>query len=152
MQTFLPYSERAESTLAYYEECAGLLDQKRLGKQRVENLQIMKALLTGSTSWSNHPAVKMWRGHEWSLLMYQDAICREWIHNFGFKDTCLEKTILLYFENSDLESTADHSDPPWLHDEAMIMSHQSNLIRKDPEYYRKRFPDTPDDLPYIWPV
>ena len=152
MQTFLPYIGSAESTHAYYEECAGLLDRERLGKQRVENFQIMKALLVGGTGWDNHPAVKMWRGHEWSLLMYQDAICKEWIHQFGFKDTCLDKTILLYFKNADLESTADHSDPPWLYDKAIHTSHQSNLIRKDPEYYRKKFKGVPDDLPYIWPV
>lgn len=152
MQTFLPYIGPAETTHAYYEECAGLLDRKRLGKQRVENLQIMSALLVGGTGWDNHPAVKMWRGHEWSLLMYQDAICKEWIHQFGFKDTCLDKTILLYFRNADLDATADHSDPPWLHNKAIHLSHQSNLIRKDPEYYRKKFKGVPDDLPYIWPV
>ena len=36
MQTFLPYPDFAES--------AKVLDNKRLGKQRVECLQIMKAL------------------------------------------------------------------------------------------------------------
>ena len=25
-------------------------------------------------------------------------------------------------------------------------------MRKDPEYYRQRFPDVPDDLDYVWPV
>lgn len=151
MQTFLPYIGEAENSHAYYEECAGLLDQKRLGKQRVENLQIMTALFTGK-GWVNHPAVKMWRGHEWSLLLYQDAICKEWIHQCGFKDTCLVKTIRVYFDNADLSPTADHSDPPWLGNEALSRSHQSNLIRKDPEYYGKRFPGVPDNLPYIWPI
>ena len=32
MQTFLPYLGETETPLAYFEECAGLLDQKRLGK------------------------------------------------------------------------------------------------------------------------
>jgi len=32
------------------------------------------------------------------------------------------------------------------------LSHQSNLLRKDPEFYRPVFgPDVPDDLPYVWP-
>ena len=26
------------------------------------------------------------------------------------------------------------------------------LDRKDPGFYRPRFPDVPDDLPYVWPV
>lgn len=37
MQTFLPYAD--------YEQSAAVLDQKRLGKQRVETLQIMQVLL-----------------------------------------------------------------------------------------------------------
>ena len=29
---------------------------------------------------------------------------------------------------------------------------RSNLVRKDPEFYRERFGDIPDDLPYLWPA
>lgn len=53
MQTFLPYKSFAES--------AACLDNKRLGKQRVEVLQILKALHNPSYGWQNHPAVKMCR-------------------------------------------------------------------------------------------
>ena len=42
--------------------------------------------------------------------------------------------------------------PPWLGDPALHRSHQSNLVRKDPAFYKERFPDVPDDLPYVWPV
>lgn len=159
MQTFLPYSGAASSAMEIYEESAHLLDIKRLGKQRVENYQIMQALfgrkLDGevySVGWSNHPAVKMWRGYEFSLLKYQVAVCDEWIHNFGFKDTCKDKTIRLYFMCADLDPKLEHKDPPWLGDIAFHKSHQSNLIRKAPLYYRKYFPGVPDNLPYIWPV
>ena len=59
MQTFLPYKSFRKTALC--------LDNKRLGKQRVETLQILRAL-TGyynqSGAWLNHPAVKMWRGYE----------------------------------------------------------------------------------------
>ena len=41
--------------------------------------------------------------------------------------------------------------PPWLGDPAFHRSHQSVLVRKDPEHYRKFFPDVPDDLSYVWP-
>jgi len=36
--------------------------------------------------------------------------------------------------------------------EPFHLSHQSNLVRKYPEYYRWLFPDVPDDLPYVWVV
>jgi hypothetical protein len=42
--------------------------------------------------------------------------------------------------------------PPWLGDSALHRSHQSALLRKDPELYRPWFPGVPDDLPYVWPV
>lgn len=55
MQTFLPYSSFSKS--------ASVLDNKRLGKQRVECLQILKALSDPAYGWQNHPAVKMWKGY-----------------------------------------------------------------------------------------
>lgn len=41
--------------------------------------------------------------------------------------------------------------PPWLGDPAFHTAHRSNLIRKWPDFYRGRFPDVPDNLPYVWP-
>lgn len=41
--------------------------------------------------------------------------------------------------------------PRWLGDEELYRSHQSALVRKDLEHYRRFFPDVPDDLPYVWP-
>ena len=41
--------------------------------------------------------------------------------------------------------------PPWLGLEALHVSHRSSLVRKEPEHYRRFFPDVPDDLPYVWP-
>ena len=45
--------------------------------------------------------------------------------------------------------------PSWLGDEALHRSHRSNLIAKDPDFYRPRFAERfgaePDDLPYVWP-
>ncbi|HEX8685814.1 MAG TPA: selenide, water dikinase SelD, partial [Pyrinomonadaceae bacterium] len=45
--------------------------------------------------------------------------------------------------------------PSWIGDEALHRSHRSNLLAKDPEFYRPRFTERfgpePDDLPYLWP-
>jgi len=54
MQTFTPYSD--------FEESLRTLDLKRLGKQRVEVIQIVRALTVPGYAWSSHPAVLMWRG------------------------------------------------------------------------------------------
>lgn len=136
MQTFLPYPDFYKS--------AACLDNKRLGKQRVEAKQIWLALQPDSTSkWQNHPAVKMWRDYENSLAFYGIIICREW-KSRGHKDS-LEEWFLNIFNYPIIY-------PLWFGDKEFHESHQSNLVRKKPEYYRFFFPDVPEDLPYVWPV
>ena len=140
MQTFLPYKE--------FDKCAEVLDYRRLGKQRVETLQILKALILPDYGWKNHPATKMWEGYELNLAAYGIAICREWVRR-GYKDTCLDKIAETVFKADKLLGYAAFID--WITPE-LCLSHQSNLKRKDPTYYGPLFPDVRDDLPYVWPV
>lgn len=135
MQTFLPYSDYAKS--------AQVLDRQRLGKQRVEVLQILKALTQPSYGWQNHPAVLMWRGHTQALVDYGIAICNEWTAR-GYADTCEEKIL-------SFATTEDATRPSWNGDPAFHYSHQSNLIRKLPSHYAPLFPGVSADLPYVWP-
>lgn len=139
MQTFLPYSDYAAS--------ARVLDRQRLGKQRVETLQIMTALMTGK-GWVSHPATLMWRRYEWALLQYQAAVCREWVER-GYKDTCYDKTAQLYFRHR--HWVEERLWPYWSGDNNFHMSHQSNLMRKDRVYYQQFFPGVPDYMEYVWP-
>jgi hypothetical protein len=138
MQTFLPYKSFAES--------ARVLDRQRLGKQRCETLQLLKALIDPSYGWNKHPAANMWRGHGRSLARYGVAVCDAWLAR-GYKDTCKDKII----ELSKL-FTDDDSDPPWLGDEDFHRSHKSNLLRKSPEFYSQYGWTESPDLEYIWPV
>lgn len=82
----------------------------------------------------------MWRSYSGSLACYGWTICEEW-KSRGFVDNLQRK-----FAN-------DLSDdlPLWFGVEKFHISHQSNLVRKDPGHYRKFFPTIPDNLPYIWP-
>lgn len=140
MQTFLPYSD--------FEQSASVLDRQRLGKQRVETMQIMTALVD-NRGWIHHPAVKMWTGHEEALLQYQDAICREWVAR-GYRDNvCWDQTVDIFgrmTRRSSLEL------PEWIGMDEFHIAHQSNLLRKDPEYYGPYFPGVPHDLEYVWPI
>lgn len=139
MQTFLPYRE--------FHQTARVLDARRLGKQRVETLQILNALHRPNYGWQNHPAVRMWRGHEQMLAEYGLSICVEWKER-GYKDTCYEKIgdMLVQFPSESLK------EPGWLQEEAVHISHRSNLVRKDPGHYSKFWPEISGDLPYVWPV
>lgn len=145
MQTFLPYAD--------FDESAGSLDRPRLGKQRVENLQLLRAILDPSYGWQNHPAKLMWEGSHLGLVSYQQAIIFEWHDIRGYKDTCWQKSLdLLSHEDRVAFIDGDYELPSWLGDEDFHRSHQSNLIRKDPVHYGPQFPGVPDDLDYIWPV
>jgi hypothetical protein len=136
MQTFLPYPNFSRS--------AKVLDVKRLGKQRVECLQILKVLRGETNKWQNHPAVRMWRGYEECLADYGTVICLEWMGR-DYKDTCLNK---IY----DLRVTDEVIMPPWLGDERLHSSHRSNLLRKNYDWYSYfQWKESPD-LPYYWPV
>jgi hypothetical protein len=143
LQTFLPYPN--------FDDSARTLDRQRLGKQRVETLQIAKVVAGVSSGWRNHPAVRMWLGHPEALLAYQRSVCEFWT-SFKFKDTCLDKTAeilgLPVLGQSDLDPGLL---PGWLGDSDLHLSHRSNLVRKFPEWYGHFWPEIPDDLPYVWP-
>lgn len=145
MQTFLPHPRFVCSAMA--------LDPRRLGKQRVEALQILNALHRETGGWRYHPAVKMWRGSEQALVSYAATVTRVWRHG-GRNDTVLEQ-IRAYADGGVIRSqrwlAAHGALPAWLGDEDFHRAHQSSLVRKDPEWYRPMFPDVPDDLPYVWP-
>lgn len=132
MQTFLPYPDFGRSVAA--------LDRARLGKQRVEAMQILKALAGETRGWVNHPATRMWRGFAPALAAYHDAAIREWVRR-GYRNT-------MPF----LSSGSGFELPPWFGDPDFHASHRSALLRKLPEHYRGFGWPEPDDLPYVWPA
>jgi len=145
MQTFLPYPDFVRS--------AEVLDVARLGKQRVETLQVLRALELGDYGWRSHPAVLMWRGRTEALVAYGLAVVRAWQAR-GHADSTYELISEFAPQVADLsqaELAGRELLPSWLGDERLHLSYRSALIRKDPDFYRPVFGDIPDDLPYHWP-
>lgn len=164
MQTFLPYPD--------FRASAETLDNKRLGKQRVETYQLLTAvtgfkLMTKDPEdpkgkrdlpqhmwrfeefegrWNQHLAARMWIQSAEVLLLYGITVCEVWKER-GYNDTCLEKMLCYWDAVPDKPIV-----PPWLGDDRVHQSHRSNLIRKSPAHYSPQFPDDPDDLEYIWPL
>lgn len=150
VQTFVPWPSFAETAAA--------LDTRRLGKQRVEVIQIARAILVPGYGWASHPATLMWSDHVQALESYLGAICDEWAAR-GFDDTCratvrtdLTAAGVLGGVRTQRELAEAGLLPEWLGDEALHRSHRSALLRKDLAHYGNLFPDDPDDLPYVWPV
>ena len=139
MQTFLPHKDFSIS--------ASILDYRRLGKQRVEALQIYNALVGNPTlqgrsykGWLRHPAVLMWDGYVEALLLYKNKMIEEWI-------------LRGYNNSMELVGLPDSIEmPPWLGDNRVHASHRSNLLRKDLEYYSKYIWKEPIDMEYYWAV
>lgn len=146
MQTFLPYPDFAAT--------AAVLDPRRLGKQRVEALQVLRALFVPGYGWRHHSVVKMWAGYQEALVCYGLEICAAW-RVTGRADTVaatLREQHARPVRGQQALAAAGEL-PAWLGWEPLHRSHRSALLRKDPAYYRPRFgPDVPADLPYQWPV
>ena len=133
MQTFLPYED--------FNKSFSVLDYRRLGKQRVEGMQIVNTLEKGSR-WANHPAVKMWRGYESALKQYVNMCIIHW-QSRGYKNN-----IPLY----DIENNITY--PWWLGNEDFHRAMRSRLIEKNREYYIDKFPGDEgfNNCKYLWPV
>ncbi|MCU1573561.1 MAG: hypothetical protein JWO93_1643 [Micrococcaceae bacterium] len=142
MQTFLPYADFAAS--------AASLDRARLGKQRVETLQVLRALVIPDYGWRSHPAVRMWMGYVPALTRYGLVMADEWIARGGADST--RGNILEFAPEADApDADGSLAMPSWLGNEDLHRSHRSNLIRKAPELYAEAFPEDDGELPYLWP-
>ena len=162
MQTFVP-----ETTS--FTSIAQVLDRQRLNKQALEGWQILMTLLELDPQgnhrvpkgWVNHPAVKMWRGHEMALYLYIEEMVAEWKRR-GYKSTIGDKakaTILRAVQLGII--TEASSNPYWISNQEQFKeiasSHRVALLNKDYEWYSQfGWPEDrgykPETYEYIWPV
>lgn len=147
VNTFLPYESFTES--------ARCLDKARLGKQRVECHQILGVLLDWPTKdgkprkgWTNHPAVRMWRGHASKLMQYMNCMVQEWIDrgcNNSYK----------FWTDEEIAAVAANEAQqtlPWLGFERLHSSHRAALLFKDSQWYMQfGWPEQPV-RDYYWPA
>lgn len=136
-------------TSSSFRNCAKNLDYKRLGKQRVEALQIIDILMfydrnnkLPKKGFSNHPVVKMWLGYTNALKYYCNCMIEEWIFR-GYKNTMAIYDLPKSFER-----------PWWITFRPLHYSHRAALWRKDQNYYSFLREDTEVDKyiqhGYLW--
>jgi hypothetical protein len=163
MQTFVPLTSS-------FEDIARTLDRARLNKQALEGWQILMTLLELDPQgnhrvprgWVNHPAVKMWRGHEITLYLYIQAMVEEWKRR-GYKSTIGDKakeTIRVAIAAGVLDPKGS-TPPSWVSDsqtfKKVAASHRAALLSKDYEWYSQfEWPEDtgsrPEAYDYVWPV
>ena len=130
MQTFLPYES--------FNKSASVLDWRRLGKQRVEGMQIINAINNPNPQgWKNHPATIMWTPYVDALKHYTNVMIREWISRG-------------YNNNMEIYDVNNMVKPHWLGKEEFHSSHRANLLRKDYEYYSQFSWKEDPKSPYVW--
>lgn len=141
MQVFLPDAD--------FDKTASVLDNQRLNKQALEAWQILLTNLKLNPAgdyrepkgWYNHPATRMWRGHESALLNYIGAMVYEW-KSRGFKSTIFDKASKTFDRALELDLVMDiHPvlNPSWMEDEDLLAritsSHRTALLTKNYEWY-----------------
>lgn len=119
-----------------FEDVAKALDTKRLVKQLLEGRQILQTLSGESAGWRNHPAVKMFIGHEGVLYLYLTAI-RDEMKSRGYKWEnnweVIERVHTQYFPNQERAIL-----PEWMDGEEfdrVVITHRGRLYAKAPELY-----------------
>ena len=145
MQTFVPYE--------VHEYTAEFLDNKRLFKQIVECKQILLALDDPGYGWQNHPAVRMWRGHDEALAEYTVVLCAEWRYRGTLRPSRAP------YRESISEWVMVHYDymsptlPPWWGG-PIHKTHVYKLLWKDPEWYGKKLGYIAPKIEpaYFWPL
>jgi hypothetical protein len=162
MQTFVPLTNS-------FSDIAKVLDRQRLNKQALEGWQILMTLLELDPQgehripkgWVNHPAVKMWRGHEMALYLYIEEMVEEWKRR-GYKSTIGDKakaTIMRAIELGLIDGLS--TNPDWISNygqfKKIAASHRIALLSKDYEWYSQfQWPEDtgkrPETYDYIWPV
>jgi hypothetical protein len=140
MQTFI--------TSGDWFKIATVLDNKRLNKQALEGWQIMLNLLEldphgndrKPRGWTNHPAVKMWRGSEAVLHAYVQNMVYEWKRR-GFNSTIGDKALATARRATKLgRMDMMHIKlPVWWQDrelfEKIASSHRTALLSKNYDWY-----------------
>lgn len=121
---------------------AALLDDQRLGKQRVEAKQIVDIIEGKKKAWSNHPIVLAWTPFLIGLKYYTNCIISEWINRGRVNN------MELYPDLPDMIPI-----PWWAQWDRLIQSHRAMLLRKDPFYYKNKFTCESEynQYGYIWP-
>jgi hypothetical protein len=131
---------------AAFPASAARLDRQRLGKQRLEVAQMLRALRGETRGWANHPAVLAWTGHERALADFGLACHDEWIRR-GYLDTTRGRL-------ADMAATLPDTGVPWWIGDPTYLEHvRGVLVAKDPGHYGPYWPDVqPATGPQWWPT
>lgn len=162
IQTWLPHANLLASAAALHPD--------DLARQRIHNWQLISLLSCYLVSdenlwhccWREHPLVLQWKNYLPFLMEYNRAVAK--VYNRGSAtggqlmpasqpDPVLTQCEELF--DAAVEAGACDAEvsfvPGWIGNAGYHASHQSNLVRKNPEFYSNLFPNVTENLKYVWP-
>jgi hypothetical protein len=142
MQTFLTSAN--SDPVEACRETFNMLDNARLGKQRLEAVQIIK------NQFPNHPATKMWQGHKHALALYASFACIHW------RERGKQDTLLPILDGAMRSARSPLVWPWWFGHPAFVRAHQTKLYWKgSPKWVAHLNEMAPRHqvmrMPYLWP-
>lgn len=145
-----------------FDESARALDKQRLQKQIVEAYQVVRCGTGAVKAWRSHPAVTMWALHLEALTRYA-AACTESYNKRGGSGqlviTLANRELDRFHREQPDDAKSQLLGPPWAVGFAPFhVSHQLNLVRKQPGWYLKSLMldgvvahSVAMAEPYLWP-
>lgn len=136
-----------------FDRTAEDLTTQTLGWQLEEFRDVWSAMI-GSNDGEipdNHPVLRMWEGYEFALGTYGMALCDQFTRVRRQLDSTLYD---VYYDIQDIKKDDKefvYEAPPWFKDADVCRSHRSNLMRREPSNYKRTWPKTPENMPYLWP-
>jgi hypothetical protein len=92
----------------------------------------------------------MWKGYEFSLVKYLQAIIREWTIR-GYRDTRWQTWLDMVCQYK-ITFTLDQCQSPWwLGNDIFHASHRSALLHKNYDHYKQFGWSEKPNLNYFWP-
>ncbi len=138
--TFHPYAD--------FKETFKVLDYRRLGKQRQEALQILKALLGLANHYKSQAAAKAWKGYESTLCIYGALCCDEWKQR-GYIDNTKSIFEAIYYKYLKNEPVIY---PRWIGYEPYHSNQRARLLAKNYIHYSQfKWEEEPTDT-YEFPT
>lgn len=128
---------------ADFEKTFYILDYKRLGKQRQETLQILKAMLGIVKHYKSQSAARAWKGCERGLCEYGIKCCNMWRRR-GYQDNTQ-----VIFEEILKEHLKDRSIvyPRWIGYEPFHSNQRAILLGKNYLWYNSfNWSESPTDI------
>lgn len=131
-----------------FEWSARALTDGHLQENMVMIDRVMSALLVDGY---DSEEANIWARYTRALLAYQQATCFEWAQRGG-NDYYWNRTRLVFLDAVKDPMAIPLILPPWVGYAEMHISHQSYLIRSNPEHYSRQFPGISPNHKIVWPL